>query len=154
MDPASSFRFFEPQLTVFYCERCCGAAPLGLAGGGHRCRLIPGCAGQVGAELIGKAFAEGADGVLILGCVGRTYEAPLGDLAAFRHIHQGTMALHRLGLDPVRLRRSWVTPRDAARVPALINAFRRRLAVLGPRRPMSANPPAAQPVAISAAAQS
>jgi coenzyme F420-reducing hydrogenase delta subunit len=152
MDPASSFRFFEPNLAVFYCERCCGTAPLGSASSDHRCRLVPHCASEVGAQQIGEAFAAGADGVLILGCVGRTCRAPLTDLAAFRHIHDGTTALHRLGLDPARLRRGWVTPREAPRVPALVTAFRRRLAALGPRREMEAPVPAGQPAPEATAA--
>jgi F420-non-reducing hydrogenase iron-sulfur subunit len=146
MDPASSFRSFEPNLAVFYCERCCGATPLGSTGGDHRCHLVPQCASQVGAQRIGEAFADGADGVLILGCVGRACRAPLTDLAALRHLHEGTMALHRLGFDPARLRRGWITPREAPRVPALVTAFRRRLAALGPRREMGASAPAEQPM--------
>lgn len=152
MDPASSFRSFEPNLAVFYCERCCGSAPLGSGGGDHRCHLVPHCASQVEVQRIGEAFADGADGVLILGCVGRTCRAPLTDLAAFRNIHEGTMALHRLGLDPARLRRGWVTPREASRVPALVTAFRRRLVALGPRRELGASAPAAQPMSDATAA--
>lgn len=144
MDAASSFRFFEPNLTVFYCERCCASAPLDMMGSGNRCHMVPGCASGVSGQRIGEAFADGADGVLVLGCVGRFCQDPLGDVAAFRHIHEGTMALHRLGLDPARLRRGWITPRDASRVPALITAYRRRLAALGPRRDMSGTAPAAQ----------
>lgn len=153
MGPASSFRFFEPHLTVFYCERCCGSAPLGHPGSGHSCHPVPCCAGQVGAQRISEAFAAGADGVLILGCVGRTCQAPLSNLSALRHIHDGTMALHRLGLDPARLRRAWITPREISRVPALVAAFRRRLATLGPRREMGAPVPAEQPVSQVTAVQ-
>ena len=152
MDPVSSFRFFEPNLTVFACERCCASVALDLMDSGNRCHLVPGCAGDVSGQRIGEAFAEGADGVLILGCVGRTCQAPLGEVEAFRHIHEGAMALHRLGLDPARLQRSWVTPREASRVPALIIAYRRRLAALGPRRALSAtaSPACGEPVGASA----
>lgn len=145
MDPAPNFRVFEPNLAVFYCERCCGATPLGSLDSGQRCRLVPHCASEVGAQRIGEAFADGADGVLILGCVGRTCQTPLTDLAALRHIHEGTLALHRLGLDPARLRRAWITPREAPRVPAMVTVFRRRLAALGPRRERGASSPGEQP---------
>ena len=93
MDPASTFRT-EPNLTVFYCDRCCGQSPTGTGVGAH-CRLVPCCAGQVDGRLIQDAFTAGADGVLVLGCLGQACCAPLGELAALRQIHEGTLALHR-----------------------------------------------------------
>jgi hypothetical protein len=100
MDPAPNYRFFEPHLTVFYCERCCDPASLDTTGGSNRAHLFPSCAGDVSGQRIGQAFADGADGVLILSCVGR----------------------------------GWITPREMSRVPALITAYRRRLAAMGARR--------------------
>lgn len=145
MDPAPNFRLHDPQVTVFICEHCCGQVPLshGLP---VNCRLLRCCAGEVGAGRLREAFADGADGVLVLGCVGRHCCVPGDDMAAFIHIHEGTMALHRLGLNPVRLHRLWLTPREASGVMTQIVAFRRRLAALGPRRKS-----ATAPVPVSAA---
>ena len=132
MDPAADSRRHEPVITIFQCERCCATNPVPPGADGC-CRVFSCCAGNVGGERIREAFLEGADGVMILGCLGSRCCQPLGEVEAFRHIHEGNRALHRLGVDPSRLQRHWVTAREAARAAQLVAAFRRRLTSLGPR---------------------
>lgn len=138
MDPASTPRFSEPSVTVFVCERCAGEAP--LAPQGTWCRVHRGCVGEVDTPQIREAFETGADGVLILGCVGRACCVPRGDVSEFRHIHRASMVLAHMGLDATRLHREWITPRETPRLPALVAAFRRRVAALPPRHQASAAP--------------
>lgn len=134
----------EPKLTVFFCERCC-ALPSPPAGA-TRCHFVPSCANEVDATRLRDAYADGSDGVMILGCLGSACCGSPGEVEMFRRIHAGSLVLQQLGLEPARLRRHWLTTREAAGVPALVAAFRRRLLTLSARREARAartSPPAA-----------
>ena len=146
MDPAAYGRSPEPVITIFHCARCCGEMPVHC---GHGCRLVAACASEVDASRIRAAFLEGADGVMVMGCLGRNCLGQKPDIDAFLQIHDGAMAMHRLGVDPARLVRVWLTPRETAQVPAMILAFRRRLNVMGPR--FAARTPVPAPDTMSAA---
>lgn len=145
MDPAANTWTNEPHLTVFYCDRCCEPLPSAACGGPH-CRFVSCCANEVDTVRLQDAYADGADGVLIVGCLGSACCAPPGEVEAFRRIHAASLVLQRLGLDPVRLRRAWVAPREAASVPALVAAYRRRLVTLSARRAARPQPAAPEPV--------
>lgn len=140
MDPAANTWTNEPHLTVFYCDRCCGPLPNANCGGPN-VRFVGCCANEVDAARLQGAYADGADGVLVMGCLGGACCAPPDEVEAFRRIHAGTLVLRRLGLDPVRLRRHWLAPREAATVPGLVAAFRRRLVTLNARRETRAGRP-------------
>lgn len=129
-DLANASRGHEPRITIFHCPRCCGST---AAAAGHGCSLVECCETEVDGARLAAAFLDGADGVLVLGCLGGHCLHPRGDLDAFRHIHGGALALQQLGVEPARLQRRWLAPREASRIPALLVAFRRRLHVLGPR---------------------
>lgn len=143
MEPAAGYRGHELQITIFHCSRCCGETAVAA---GHGCRVVDCCEAEVDGMRLAAAYLDGADGVLVLGCLGRTCQHPRGDVEAFRHLHDGTLALRRLGVAAARLQRHWLTPREASRIPALLVAFRRRLHVLGPRPRTAATAP---PEAIS-----
>ncbi len=149
MDPATPHRICEPHLTVFHCEHCCPGIAL-AAGVGNHCSLVPGSTGAVDAARLREAFLEHADGVLIIGCLRPSCCIPSNDVEAFLLIHDGARALHRLGVDPARLRRLWILPSEAHLVPGLITAFRRRLLALGPRCEARAPRPDLAPVSASA----
>jgi coenzyme F420-reducing hydrogenase delta subunit len=143
MDPANCCRAGEPNLTIFHCDRCCGSAWSGPATA--NCRLVSCCTGEVGGDLIGDAFAAGAAGVLILGCLGSHCQSPQDDRTALMRIHESALAMHRLGVEPARLQRHWLTPHESARVPALVAAFRRRVAALGNLHDQRAQAPLTMP---------
>ncbi|MBK8167609.1 MAG: hydrogenase iron-sulfur subunit [bacterium] len=130
MDSAVGSRGHELRITIFHCPRCCGET---AAAAGHGCRVVDCCGAEVDGTRVAAAFLDGADGVLVLGCLGRACQRSCDDVEAFRRIHAGALALQRLGVAPARLQRHWLTPREATRIPALLVAFRRRLHVLGPR---------------------
>ncbi len=156
MEPAAPNRPSEPHLTVFHCEHCCPGIAL-AAGAGNHIRLIPGSTGKVDAARLREAFLEDTDGVLIIGCLKPSCCIPGNDVEAFLLIHDGAMALHRLGVDPARLRRVWLLPSEAHLVNGLITAFRRRVNALGPRfearTPRPDLIPDPVPVPVSASAQ-
>ncbi|MBM4129424.1 hydrogenase iron-sulfur subunit [bacterium] len=145
-DPGGGYRGHEPRITIFHCPRCCGQT---AAAAGHGCRLVECCETEVDGSRLAAAYLDGADGVLVLGCLGRACLKACGDLDAFRHIHDGTLALRQLGVEPARLQRRWLSPREAARIPAILVAFRRRLHVLGPRPPRPAAPPPAEAMTVT-----
>lgn len=140
MDTAASYRGHELRITIFHCARCCGETAVAA---GHGCRVVDCCGAEVDGARLAAAFLDGADGVLVLGCLGGACLQPRGDVEEFRHLHEGALALRRLGVAPARLQRHWLTPRESTRIPALLVAFRRRLHVLGPR-PQAAGPAPAE----------
>jgi len=144
-------RLCEPRLTVFHCEHCCPGIAL-AAGAGSHCRLVSGATGVVDAARLREAFLEDTDGVLIIGCLRPSCCLPENDVEAFLHLHNAALALHRLGVDPARLRRLWLRPREAHLAPGLIAAFRRRVIALGPRFEARAPRPDLAPVSASAQA--
>lgn len=138
MDPAAVYRGHELQITIFHCSRCCGETAVAA---GHGCRVVDCCGAEVDGTRLAAAFLDGADGVLVLGCLGHACLQPRGDVEAFRHLHEGALALRRLGVAAARLQRHCLTPRESSRIPALLVAFRRRLHVLGPQPRMAARAP-------------
>jgi F420-non-reducing hydrogenase iron-sulfur subunit len=138
MDPAAGYRGHELRITIFHCSRCCGETAVAA---GHGCRVVDCCEAEIDGTRLAAAFLDGADGVLVLGCLGRACLQPRGDVEAFRQLHEGALALRRLGVVPARLQRHWLAPRESARIPALLVAFRRRLLVLGPRSQTPASTP-------------
>ena len=148
MEPVAGIRGHDLHITIFHCPRCCGGT---AAAAGHGCRVVEACAAEVGGARLASAFDDGADGVLVLGCLGAACQRPRGDVEAFRHLHEGAVAISRLGVEPARLQRHWLTPREAMRIPAILVSFRRRLHVLGARTVAAGSMPAPVP-AMSAAA--
>lgn len=151
MEASVTNRTNEPRLTVFHCEHCCPGIAL-AAGAGHHCCLVPGSTGVVDAARLREAFLEDNDAVLIIGCLRPSCCLPENDVDAFLHIHNAALALHRLGVDPARLRRLWLRPSEAHLAPGMIAAFRRRVIALGPRFEARAPRPDLAPVSASARA--
>lgn len=147
MESAAGVRGHDLHITIFHCPRCCGGT---AAAAGHGCRLVEACWTEVDGARLASAFLDGADGVLVLGCLGGACLRPRGDVEAFHHLHQGAVALSRLGIEPARLQRHWLVPREAMRIPSLLVSFRRRLHVLGARH--AANGTVATPIPAMSAA--
>ena len=125
------------RAVVFACRWC---ALLGVERAGRErlplppeVRVIPvECAGSVSADLVLRAFADGADGVAVLGC----------HLGGCRHNHANRNAHARLevlgdlldsvGIDARRLLVSWGTAHEAEQYARLMRSFVGTLAQLPP----------------------
>jgi len=99
---------FEPKIVAFCCHYCAYAAA-DLAGSlrlqyptNIRIVKIP-CSGRLDAQHILDAFEEGADGVMVAGCLEGDCHFQTGNLHAKRRVRWLQGLLKEIGLDGERL---------------------------------------------------
>jgi F420-non-reducing hydrogenase iron-sulfur subunit len=100
---------FEPQIVAFCCLHCAYAAA-DLAGG-SRCGYpssvkivaVP-CTGRVDALHLLKAIEEGADGVMVAGCLSGRCHFQTGNLHAKQRVEHIRSLLEEIGLEAERVR--------------------------------------------------
>lgn len=91
------------------------------------------CTGRVDLSFIFRAFAKGADGVIIGGCwPGECHYVTEGNFDALANMHLGRKLMARVGLRPERLRLEWVAASEGARFAELMTAFSNEMRDLGP----------------------
>jgi coenzyme F420-reducing hydrogenase delta subunit/ferredoxin len=90
------------------------------------------CSGRVSPELVMRAFDQGADGVLVLGChIGECHYDTGNHRAAKRlPILRNLMAF--TGLEPERLRLDWVSASEGERFSRIAGEFTEAVRSLGP----------------------
>ncbi len=130
---------YEPKIIAFLCTWC-SYTGADLAGTSrfkspHNIRAIrvP-CSGRVSPELVMKAFDQGADGVIVLGChIGECHYDTGNHRAAKR-----MPLLHNLmefaGLEPQRLHLDWVSASEGERFANLVSSFVDDVRALGPAK--------------------
>jgi len=130
---------FEPQVVGFLCHWCSyGAAD---AAGSSR-KLHPAnvklirvmCSGRVDSQFVLKAFAEGADGVMVLGCHPGDCHYHEGNHKALRRHHLLRPMLAQLGIDERRLVLDWVSMSEGDKFVDLCTRTVDTLRELGPLR--------------------
>jgi F420-non-reducing hydrogenase iron-sulfur subunit len=100
---------FEPQIVAFCCLHCAYAAA-DLAGG-SRCGYpssikivaVP-CTGRVDSLHLVKALEEGADGVMVAGCLPGRCHFQTGNLYANQRVEHVRALLKEIGLESERVR--------------------------------------------------
>jgi coenzyme F420-reducing hydrogenase delta subunit len=99
---------FEPKIVAFCCHYCAYAAA-DLAGSlrlqyptNIRIVKIP-CSGRLDALHVLDAFEDGADGVMVAGCLEGDCHFQTGNLHAKRRVHWLQGLLKEIGLDAERL---------------------------------------------------
>jgi F420-non-reducing hydrogenase iron-sulfur subunit len=128
---------FEPVITGFLCTWC-SYTGADLAGttrltvpSNFRAMRVP-CSGRVAPELVMRAFDQGADGVLVLGCHIGECHYDSGNHRTAKRIP----ALHALltfaGLDSERLRLDWVSASEGERFARIVTEFTEEVRNLGP----------------------
>ena len=128
---------FEPKIIAFLCTWCSytGADTAGIARlkspANIRAIRVP-CSGRVAPEWIMKAFDQGADGVLVLGChIGEChYES--GNHRAAKRIPVLQELMAYAGLEPERLRLDWVSASEGERFSRITSDFTEAVRALGP----------------------
>ncbi|HBX70163.1 MAG TPA: hypothetical protein DEH25_12490 [Chloroflexi bacterium] len=128
---------YEPKIIAFLCTWCSytGADLAGTARlkTPHNLRAIrvP-CSGRVSPELVMKAFAEGADGVLVLGCHIGECHYDTGNHRAAKRMPILQALLEFVGLEPQRLRLDWVSASEGERFARIVAEFVEGVRDLGP----------------------
>ena len=128
---------WEPRIIGFLCYWCSytGADSAGTA----RMQYPPNvdiikvmCSGRIDPELITTAFANGADGVMVLGC-------HIGDCHYISGNHKTMVRmplmrrlLAELGLEPERFRHEWVSAAEGEKFSKLVAEMTEQVRALGP----------------------
>ena len=128
---------FEPKIVAFFCNWCSYAAA-DLAGT-SRLQYPPNirtirvmCSGRVSELLILKAFAVGADGVLVSGCHPGDCHYMKGNLSARRRVAGLKPFLKAVGISSDRLRLQWVGASEGLKMAESVTDFTETIRKLGP----------------------
>ena len=128
---------FEPKIVAFFCNWCSYAAA-DLAGT-SRIQYPPNvrtirvmCSGRVSELLVLKAFALGADGVLVGGCHPGDCHYMKGNLSARRRVTGLKPFLNAIGISSDRLRLQWIGASEGLKMAETISDFTDTIRNLGP----------------------
>ena len=130
---------FEPKIVAFFCNWCSYAAA-DLAGT-SRMQYPPNtrtirvmCSGRVNELLILKAFALGADGVLVCGCHAGDCHYIKGNLSARRRITGLKPFLKAMGINSDRLKLQWIGASEGSKMAETVKGFTETINNLGPSK--------------------
>ena len=143
---------FEPKIIAFLCTWC-SYTGADLAGTTRlkspwniRAIRVP-CSGRVSPELVIRAFDEGADGVLVLGCHIGECHYDTGNHRTAKRIPVLNELMSFVGLEPERLRLDWVSASEGDRFSRITREFNETITALGPctwKRPVDWRNPEAE----------
>ena len=134
---ASSSESFEPIVLCFACQWCSyGAADLA---GVSRIQYPPNvriirvpCSGRVDVLHVLKAFQNGADGVIITGCLIGDCHFIDGNVKAKDRVDVMTKSLGALGIDPERLEIGFASSSEGQKFATMMTNFVEKIRRLGP----------------------
>lgn len=128
---------FEPRIVAFVCNWCTyagadltGTSRLKYASNVKIVRFP--CTGRIDFMLILKAFANGADGIIVSGCHPNDCHYTSGNFHARRRWIVFRNLLNLLGIDIARIRYSWVSAAEGAKWADLVNNTVADIRELGP----------------------
>ena len=128
---------FEPKIVAFFCNWCSYAAA-DLAGV-SRLKCPPNiliikvmCSGGVSDIFILRAFAAGADGVLVCGCHPGDCHYTRGNLSATRRVMSLRPFLSAMGIDNDRLRLHWIGASEGLEMVETVRNLTETIRNLGP----------------------
>ena len=130
---------FEPKIVAFVCNWCtyAGADLTGTSrikyASNVRIIRIP-CTGRIDFMMPLKAFANGADGVIISGCHPNDCHYTSGNFHARRRWIIFRSLLDFLGFDVRRIHFAWVSAAEGAKWAELVNTFVNDVKKLGPNK--------------------
>lgn len=128
---------FEPKIIAFVCNWCtyAGADLTGTS----RIKYSPNvsiirfpCTGRIDFMLLLKAFAQGADGIIVSGCHPNDCHYTSGNFHARRRWMVFRSLLDFLGIDSRRVHFAWVSAAEGARWAELVNQVDAEIKKLGP----------------------
>ena len=128
---------FQPKIVAFFCTWCtylaadlAGTSRMRYAPNARIVRLM--CSGRIDPQFVMKAFASGADGVLIGGCHFGDCHYQSGNHKALRRFRLLQRVLAGMGIEEERLRLEWISAAEADRLRDVMNDMAARLRDLGP----------------------
>ena len=128
---------FEPNVVGFFCNWCsyrgadlAGTSRMKYPSNMKVIRVM--CSGRVSELLILKAFAMGADGVLVSGCHPGDCHYVKGNLSARRRVTGLRPFLKAMGIDSDRLRLEWISASEGPKIVETVSSFTETIKFLGP----------------------
>lgn len=149
---------FEPRIVAFLCNWCsyvaADAAGVSRFAQQTNVRVVRVfCSGMVDPGYVIKAFASGADGVLMAGCFPGDCHYISGNIKAMRRAPLLSNLLLELGVEKERFRLEWIAASDSVPYARIMNELCDSIRKLGPymgpdehrtsnieRPPLSCNP--------------
>jgi F420-non-reducing hydrogenase iron-sulfur subunit len=128
---------FEPVIIGFTCNWCsyraadlAGTARVKYAPNVRLIRLM--CSGRLDPTFVLKAFAGGADAVLITGCHPGECHYIEQNYKAMRRFQLLKKTLVQMGIEPQRIRLIWASAAEGVRLAQEINKIVEEVRTLGP----------------------
>ena len=128
---------FEPVIIGFTCNWCsyraadmAGMARMKYAPNVRLIRLM--CSGRLDPTFVLKAFADGADGVLVSGCHPGDCHYVEQNYKMLRRFHLLIRLLKQMGIEPERIKLVWASAAEGAIFADEINKFVEQVRALGP----------------------
>ncbi|MBN1577102.1 MAG: hydrogenase iron-sulfur subunit [Chitinispirillaceae bacterium] len=128
---------FNPAIIAFVCNWCsyagadkAGGQKLPYPSNVKLIRVM--CSGRVDPQFVMKAFREGADGVMVLGCHPGDCHYRNGNMKALRRFKLLERMLSQLGIEKERFKLDWVSAGESARFQELAKKMTDTIKKLGP----------------------
>jgi len=128
---------FEPRIVGFLCNWCsyagadlAGVSRISYPTNIRIIRLM--CSGRVDPVFVLETLANGADGVMVMGCHPGDCHYVEGNLQTEHKIKMLKKLIARTGLEPERLRLEWVSASEGGRFAELVKDFTEQIKALGP----------------------
>ena len=128
---------WEPRIIAFCCNWCsyagadlAGVSRLQMPANFLVIRTM--CSARVDPEFVLRAFAKGADGVLVLGCHPADCHYIGGNYRTRRRIALLKMLLEQYGINPERLHLEWVSASEGVKFQKTIKDFTEEIREMGP----------------------
>lgn len=145
---------YEPVILAFTCNWCsyraadlAGTARIKYPPNVRLIRLM--CSGRLDPSFVMKAFASGADGVLMTGCWPTDCHYRIQNVKALRRFELLQRVLEQLGIEPERFQRFYASAAEGSQLAAAFSRMVDDLRPLGPlgwgRLPELAPDDSAQP---------
>jgi Fe-S oxidoreductase/coenzyme F420-reducing hydrogenase delta subunit len=136
-DPTEARGAADPRVLVFACNWCsyAGADTAGvsrLQQSPHFRLLRVMCSGRVHPAHVLRAFARGADGVMVSGCHFGDCHYMFGNYRAAEQFERTRALVDLLGLEPERLRLEWISAAEGVRFAETMNEFVETVRRAGP----------------------
>jgi len=127
---------FQPKILGFSCRWCCALPDLrGILETRrppHFCRTEVTCSCAANEFLVLQAFAGGADGVLVGGCLAEECRYMRDSLSARKRIAALKPLLEAMGVSSERLRLEPSSPSESAMLAEKLGSFAQTIKQLGP----------------------